>query len=434
MKTELKIGLISFSILLGLSLIIFLIIHLTTKDSKKDSNACDASSEIQNGTIGDCTSTLIDGTTCYPICNSGYTLSGNRTCNNGSLSTASCNPNTPSSGCATTCGTGKYCDGNNCVTNSNYLDINSQPANTIQLANNTSDNYLHIFIQCTNINQKWDKQSGDGTIYSPINWGTLRDPGNKDSGNYAWDPVGAVILVETIIPKDKFIILNLPPDIVTFIIQPIKMQDSNNNVPLKIGDIIDSKIIPGQSPVLFEATKNLSQSGVADISGVNGLNFKVKYEVTTAKGIKNMEIQKNPCERISDKFKTPNAGCWSPVKKICGGSPTCDCKDKTQNCKLNDCSKKLFTIPENLQQYYNNYDNAGGPISPNNDYTHYPEYVKPFINNNKNIIKDSDQDKYCDDIQFNSGDYTTYCYDYNDLKSSPIWANPFQAKLVYSDL
>ena len=376
MRKELKICLISFSILLGLSLLILLIIHLTTKDSNEQ--------------------------------------------------------NTTSTGCATTCGTGKYCDGNNCVTNSNYLDINSQPPNTIQLANNTNDNYLHIFIQCTNTGQNWVKQSGDGTIYSPINWGAS----NNQGGNYAWDPVGAVILVETIIPKNKFIILTLPSqdDSLTFIIQPIKMQDSNNNVPLKIGDNIYSKIIPGQSPLLFEATKNSSESGVADISGVNGLNFKVKYEVTTSKGIKNMEIQKNPCERISDKFKTPNAGCWSPVKKICGGSPTCDCKDSTQNCKFNDCSKKLFTIPENLLKYYNNYDNAGGPDLPNNDYNRYPEYVKPFINNNKNIIKDSDQDKYCNDIQFNSGDYTTYCYDYNDLNSSPIWTNPFKAKLVYSDL
>ena len=40
MKKELKIGFISFSILLGLSLLILLIIHLTTKDSK----TCNASS------------------------------------------------------------------------------------------------------------------------------------------------------------------------------------------------------------------------------------------------------------------------------------------------------------------------------------------------------------------------------------------------------
>ena len=379
---------------------------------------------------------MLNGATCYPICNSGYTLSGNRTCNNGSLSTASCNPNTPSSGCTTTCGTDNYCDGKKCVINSNFISINSQLDNTIQLANNTNDNYLHVFIQCRTTTQEWIKVSGDGNIFAPIDWGTLRVPGNKDSGNYSWDPLGADIYAETIIPKDKFIILKLPTPnpSVTFIIQPIKMQDSNNNSPLKLKDNIYSIIIKGQSPVLFEATNNLSQSGVADISGVNGLNFKVKYEVTTSEGIKNMEIQKNPCERISDKFKTLNAGCWSPVKKICGGSPTCDCKESSQNCKFNDCTKKLFTIPENLQQYYNNYDNAGGPNFPYNDYSKYPEYVKPFINKNKNIIKNSDQDNYCNDIQFNSGDYTTYCYDYNDLNSSPIWTQPFKAKLVYSDL
>jgi hypothetical protein len=371
MKKELKIVVISFSILLGLSLLILLIIHFINKDSNTghDSSEC------------------------------------------------------------TTCGTDNYCDGTKCVVNSNFISINSQSENTIQLANNTNDNYLHVFIQCTSTTQ-WIKESGDGEIFDPVNWGTS----NSKGGNYAWDPLGASIYAETIIPKNKFIILTLPPSDLTFIIQPVKMQDSNNKVPLKIGDDIYSKIIPGQSPILFEATKNSSQSGVADISGVNGLNFKVKYEVTTSKGIKNMEIQKNPCTRIADKFKVLNAGCWSPVKKICGNSPTCDCKSGTQNCKLNDCSKLLFTIPDNLLKYYNNFDNAGGPNSPYNDYGKYPEYVKPFINNNKNIIKDSDQDKYCNDIQFNSGDYTTYCYDYNDLNSSPIWTQPFKAKLVYSDL
>ena len=60
--------------------------------SKPPSLSCDASGTIDNGTIGDCTSTLNNGATCNPVCNNGYTLSGNRKCDNGTLSdTANCN-------------------------------------------------------------------------------------------------------------------------------------------------------------------------------------------------------------------------------------------------------------------------------------------------------------------------------------------------------
>ena len=421
MNKKFKIGLISFSILLGVILLIVLIVRLTTKDSK----TCNASSSIPNGTIGDCTSTLVNGATCYPICNSGYTLSGNRTCNNGSVSTASCNLNTLSSGCTTTCGTDMYCKGNTCVTNANYPAITSQPDNTIQLVNNTSDNYLHIFIQCTTVDEIFAKSSGEGLIYPPVDWST-------NNGIHAWSPIGALIYAEIIIPKNKFIILTLPTrDHLLFILQPIKMQNPYNNTPLKLFDKINSIIITGQSPLLLEAQKD----GVADISGVNGINFKVKYELTIKDGkYGNTEIQKNPCERISDVFKTPNAGCWSPVKKICDASSTCECYPDTQNCKFNDCTSKLFTIPENLSYLLDNYDGGGGTCPNHDDFVNHPDIVKKFINNNKHLKQNSEQAKYCDDIQFNSGDYTTYCYDYNDINSSPYWTAPYKAKLVYSDL
>ena len=62
-------------------------------------SSCDASGSISHGTIGNCTSTLADGATCSPTCDTGYTLSGNRTCNNGTLNnTANCNLITPGGG------------------------------------------------------------------------------------------------------------------------------------------------------------------------------------------------------------------------------------------------------------------------------------------------------------------------------------------------
>jgi len=48
-------------------------------------NSCDASAVPTNGTIGDCTATLASGTSCTPTCSTGYTGSGGRSCNTGTL-------------------------------------------------------------------------------------------------------------------------------------------------------------------------------------------------------------------------------------------------------------------------------------------------------------------------------------------------------------
>ena len=56
---------------------------------------CDASDSISNGAAGPgCTSILAHGSSCSPTCNTGYTLSGQRSCSAGTLNdTAVCNPN-----------------------------------------------------------------------------------------------------------------------------------------------------------------------------------------------------------------------------------------------------------------------------------------------------------------------------------------------------
>ena len=55
---------------------------------------CDASGVIAHGAPGSgCTSTLADGTTCAPTCDSGYTLSGTRSCSAGILTdNTNCEP------------------------------------------------------------------------------------------------------------------------------------------------------------------------------------------------------------------------------------------------------------------------------------------------------------------------------------------------------
>ena len=58
---------------------------------------CDASAAPANGAVGTCTSTLASGSTCQPTCNTGYTVSGTSSCNNGTLTAATCvkDPPTP---------------------------------------------------------------------------------------------------------------------------------------------------------------------------------------------------------------------------------------------------------------------------------------------------------------------------------------------------
>ena len=49
--------------------------------TRKD-DACDASTPPDNGGVGDCTDTLVSGTSCVPTCNAGYVLKGVTTCTN----------------------------------------------------------------------------------------------------------------------------------------------------------------------------------------------------------------------------------------------------------------------------------------------------------------------------------------------------------------
>lgn len=312
------------------------------------------------------------------------------------------------------CPENKICKDGKCVKEDNYPSIQNQPNSSIQLANNTSEDFLHIFIQCHSTSKKWNKIGGNGKIYDPVDW----DTDNPNGGNYAWNPPGAVILAEVIIPNGEYILLNIGADAGTFIMQPIKMKKPDNSTPLKLGDDVYS-IIMKQSSLLYEGAKD----AVADISGVNGINFRVVYSLTSDGGnVRTMKIQKNPCLSVANKFKM-EVGCWSPVKQICGATPTCDCYPGTQNCAFNSCSTTLFDIPDNLKQYIDKHD-GGIPH----------EVVKPFINQNKNLKKGSDQSNYCDDIQYNSGDFTTYCYDYNDIGSSPYLRYPYKVKIVYYDL
>ena len=284
--------------------------------------------------------------------------------------------------------------------------IENQPSSSVQLLNNTSKEHLHIFLQVSDMNQRWKKLGGTGSIHDPVDWGA---PG------MAWNPAGALKLAESIVPAGGSTPLQIPDGNKVFRIFPIEMK-TDSITPLPAGTNPTPHIVE-QWPCLIEGGKDV----VADASAVDGINFAQHYELTTDKGKKAYTtFIGNPCSNIGDKYQL-DVGCHNPAKIECSG-PTCDCK-ADQNCKFNACSEKLFDIPQNLQKYETSYD--GG--NPN----HAP--VKTFINKTSNLKDETPLKKFAVAVN-GTGDFHTYAYDYNDPGASPYLRNPYKIRVTYSDL
>jgi hypothetical protein len=169
------------------------------------------------------------------------------------------------------------------------IQIEAQPSSTIQIINNTGEEYLHVFLQFNNVQQpkdQWKYVSGKGVIYNPVNWGL-------EGGKFSWNPLGAKLAGEAIIPKNEYIILSLPDSPPAFVIMGIKMK-TDDNKPLvledgkqRCGNTI-CKVID-QASILIEGGKDM----VSDSSAVDGINFKIKYELTTNNGVEISEIYEN---------------------------------------------------------------------------------------------------------------------------------------------
>ena len=350
------------------------------------------------------------------------------------------------------------CVSNECKCNTDYIGtypncktdtsvkIEDQPEKTIQLVNNTSEDPLHIFLGINVL--PFTYLSGAGQISGILDF---TQPG------FAWDPLGSVKVSEVIIPIDKYIILTLPEDCKgpgnAFRVSPMKMKSSNdqflkkednkcpsNNPNSGIGTTYCK--IAEQWPVLLEGGMDV----VADASAVDGINFKLKYQLTSDKGkILTMDINQNPCKGLGDKYQL-DVGCRNPVKIDCGAGAklhdgkdvTADCCTKAQVennnqdgctsdnqvCRFNDCSLALFNVPDGKNNINYHIWDKGNPNPP----------VKTFIENTENLIEGSPTKKFCTQIHKDVGDFTPYCYDYNDTNSSPTLGSPYKMKLIVSDL
>lgn len=290
--------------------------------------------------------------------------------------------------------------------------------NACQPSSNEQCAHLHVFLQLNNANQRWTQVGGNGQVYPPIAWGTPEAS--------AWDPLGAKVASEAIIPPGENIVLQMPElSPPQFVMMAVKMNELDKNTPLEAtmaSDFVNGvpkDVAPGQQAVLIEGGKDV----VADASAVDGINYKIKYELTSEGKIKTTEITTNPCEGLDDKYKAGTVGCRNPAKVDCNGAASCDCKPGTQNCKFNECSQTLFDIPDDLKKYIDSYDGGDANGKP----------VKTFINDPKNLKVGSALAKFCAAVN-GVGDFTTYCYDYNDVSSSPWLSSPYKIKVTYSEL
>ena len=258
----------------------------------------------------------------------------------------------------------------------------------------------------------WVKREGTvgSAIFPQVSWKP------KSEGGVGAAAFGAKIMQQCVIPHGGYILLALPPKTSPFQIVPWGMKRKVSTRLTTIEDLHSSQ--GSQRAVLVEG----AQDFVCDISAVDGVNFGVEYRLTSdppgSGTVLHTTMKSNPC--TADKFKL-DFGCQSPL----GCSiPTCDCMPGTQKCKFNKCSEDVFDIPDKLSKYKSEYDrgNLDTPtIAP----------VKKFVNGH-HFKSNHPMIHYCDAVN-GTGDFTSYCYDYDDTNSSPYLRDPYKIQLRFFD-
>ena len=339
------------------------------------------------------------------------------------------------------------------------VSIDQQGSKTVQIVNSTnSQQVLHVYFE--NKGGEWTKSGGNGAIQPTRN--------NWSGETNLYTIFGAGNYQEVIITD--YIVLNIPEAMRDqgFRVIPVKPTEgaSNKNTPY-----ISSDVIQGQKPVLTEMTYGDNLGNVANLSAVDGINYLMNYSVTEQGGVKNINVDTNPCEDSLDRYKATSGNkytCLNPTKVDCDqwgpsgnsstgaieGWQTCyahnaisgssdpnkngnmgagwcgttaTCKPGTQSCAFNMCSQQFFNSPQGGFDPLTSYD--GG----RNGDEKLTGKVKEWVMNTDNL-KSGQLKEYCDKVTKNNGEYTIYCYDYADRKSSPKLNDPWKVKIEYKDL
>jgi len=221
-------------------------------------------------------------------------------------------------------------------------NINEQMEKSIQIINNTNEDYLHVFIFFDDItfgnilkyydkklNTKifpfenfWTKRAGEATIGRIIGWGktdSIRQPmidngipewalDSITNNSTAWNPLGSQWASEIIIKKGKYVVLDIPEslqpdtnhylydkyekdkDCLTkvkgcgavkdqFSVMGIKLNDNKKNTIFDIGEDVVNSFSDQPYATKIEA----GIDAVSDLSAVDGVNFNIVYELSKGK-------------------------------------------------------------------------------------------------------------------------------------------------------
>jgi len=256
-----------------------------------------------------------------------------------------------------------------------------QPDSSVTLVNEGRDQ-LTVYVEYANAAldpppQPWTKLSGGGSLAQPEAYGP--------HGVHPANDVGAATWQLVTLPPGQSIVLQIPnfPRRQAWSLRPLKYINGKpcTGAPGDCG-----------MPILVESGKDM----VGDMSAVDGVNYKLRYEMTAKDGITTIDFKSNPCRAIN---APSSKGCRNPQVDVPNwDDPPCP----AGTCHNQGVSKTWCdTIHEGqCANSASTWSNAGigyKDCAPKNQ-------------------------------------FTTYCYSHDDANSSPYFSAPYKMRLTYSDL
>lgn len=258
---------------------------------------------------------------------------------------------------------------------------------------------MHIYLEYANFNgmsleppsSPWAIISGNGTITDPMSFYPESSPPSGATGPfYPPNDVGSATWQILTLEPGKWVTLGIPnyPKKQAWSIRPLKY---NGTTPCSGGSGTCGM------PTLIESGKDM----VGDMSAVDGVNYLLKYTLSTAKGASTIDFKANPCRAIG----LNPTGCRNPHVD---GQFISGTTWQSSPCPAGTCNTtgitKTWCDTIHTGQCANSstitgWDQTGGPSS-------------------------------CRDNNL----FTTYCYSHDDATSSPTFAAPYKMRLVYADL
>jgi hypothetical protein len=352
------------------------------------------------------------------------------------------------------------------------VDITKQSHSTIQIVNLTTEPWLHVFLEYSdnnpinnpNDNECGKSQGGEGAVNLPVpnnRWEVNTSSGSYDlSGPTGEDDMnnsdlGAGTRWQKLSLKNgSYVILNIPDftNDCPFRIQPLKslvdtMDPLNSNkewcnyTALYDNDGLKQRVDCGL-PIKIEAGKEAG----ANMSGVDGVNFKLKWEFSDKNTEDNDQyittfFQKNPCDELNcfTENGIKKCGCINPAKLV------------TMDPKYNKPGVPGYV--SNSQKCSDSKDcpimfqSGKGPGDDFNDHVGQPCYHGScnLTGNFREWACDLQYDQCANpnttypnmERATSCGEgkgYTIYSYDFDDANSLAWFSKPYKMKLTFYDL